>query len=81
MKFICDIPESNVHEILTYNEILDHIERDNQEVENDMEQLYKFVDSLHIKALSEPQIKTIRDQRTTCHLNGRLGRQRTNLWI
>jgi hypothetical protein len=41
MKFICELPESNVDEI-TYNEILDHLERDNQEVENDTEQVYKF---------------------------------------
>jgi hypothetical protein len=42
MKFICEVPESNVDEIFTYNEILDHIERDNQEIENDIEQVYKF---------------------------------------
>jgi hypothetical protein len=42
MKFICEVPNSNVDEILTYNEILDHIEKDNNEIENDTEQLYKF---------------------------------------
>ena len=29
MKFICEVPNSTVDEILTYNEILDHIARDN----------------------------------------------------
>ena len=42
MKFICEVPNSSVDEILTYNEILDHIEKDNDEVENDTEQLYNF---------------------------------------
>ena len=42
MKFICEVPNSTADEILTYNEILDHIERDNNEVENDTEMLYKF---------------------------------------
>jgi hypothetical protein len=42
MKFICEVPNSTVDEILTYNQILDHIERDNNDLENDTEQLYKF---------------------------------------
>ena len=42
MKFICEVPDSMVDEIFTYNEILDHIERDNNDLENDTEQLYKF---------------------------------------
>ena len=42
MKFICEVPNSTADEIFTYNEILDHIERDNSEVENDTEMLYKF---------------------------------------
>jgi hypothetical protein len=42
LKFICEIPNSTVDEILTYNEILDHIERDNNDIDNDTEQLYKF---------------------------------------
>jgi hypothetical protein len=31
-----------VDEIFTYNEILDHIKRDNNDLKNDTEQLYKF---------------------------------------
>jgi hypothetical protein len=42
MKFICEVPDSMVEAIFTYNEILDHIERDNNDLENDTEQLYKF---------------------------------------
>jgi Reverse transcriptase (RNA-dependent DNA polymerase) len=42
MKFICEVPNSTVDEIFTYNEILDRIEKDNADIENDTEQLYKF---------------------------------------
>jgi hypothetical protein len=42
MKFICKVPGSTVDEIFTYNEILDHIERDNSDLESDTEQLFKF---------------------------------------
>jgi hypothetical protein len=42
MKFICEVPDSMVDEIFTYNEIFYHIERDNNDLENDKEQLYKF---------------------------------------
>jgi hypothetical protein len=42
MKFICEVPNSTVDEILTYNEIIDHIAKDNDDIDNDTEQLYKF---------------------------------------
>jgi hypothetical protein len=42
MKFIYEVPNSTADEIFTYNEILDHIERDNSDVVNDTEMLYKF---------------------------------------
>jgi hypothetical protein len=42
MKFIFEVPDSIIDEIFTCNEILDHIERDNNVLENDTEQLYKF---------------------------------------
>ena len=41
LKFICEVPNS-VDEILTYNEIVDRIERDNSDMDDDTEQLYKF---------------------------------------
>jgi hypothetical protein len=41
-KFICEVPGSTVDEIFTYNEILDHIERENSDLESDTEQLFKF---------------------------------------
>jgi hypothetical protein len=40
--FICEVPNSTVDKIFTYNEILDHIEKDNIDIESDTEQLYKF---------------------------------------
>jgi hypothetical protein len=42
VKFICEVPNSSVDEIFTYNEILDHIENDINDIDNDTEQLYKF---------------------------------------
>ena len=42
LKFVCEVPNSDVDEILTYNEILDHIEKDNNDINNDTEQTYKF---------------------------------------
>ena len=43
LKFICEVPNSKVDEMYTYNdEILDHIERDKQDIDDDTEQLYKF---------------------------------------
>jgi hypothetical protein len=42
MKFICEVPNSTVDEIFTYNEILNHIEKDNNDLESDTEQLFKF---------------------------------------
>jgi hypothetical protein len=42
MKYICKVANSTVDEILTYNDILDHIQKDNNNIDNDTEQLYKF---------------------------------------
>jgi hypothetical protein len=42
MKFICEVRNSIVDKILTYNEIPDYIEREENEVQNDMEQLFKI---------------------------------------
>jgi hypothetical protein len=42
MKFICEVPNSMVDEIFTYNEILDHIKKDNNDLENDTKQVFKF---------------------------------------
>jgi hypothetical protein len=42
MKFICEVPGSTVDEIFTYNELLDHIEKDNSDIMSDAEQLYMF---------------------------------------
>jgi hypothetical protein len=42
MKFICEVPNSKVDEMFTYNKIRDHIEKDKYDIENDTEQLYKI---------------------------------------
>jgi hypothetical protein len=36
MKFICEDPISTVDEILTYNDILYHVEKDNNTIDNDI---------------------------------------------
>jgi hypothetical protein len=41
-KFVCEVPNSTVDEMYTYNEILDHIEKDKDDIKNNSEQLYKF---------------------------------------
>jgi hypothetical protein len=42
MKLNKYIPNSKVDEMFTYNKILDHIEKDKDDIENDTEQLCKF---------------------------------------
>jgi hypothetical protein len=42
MKFICEVPNSTDYEILTYNEILDYIEKEKNDMDDDPEQLWKF---------------------------------------
>jgi hypothetical protein len=58
MKFICEVPGSTAEEIFTYNEIPDHIERDNSDLESDTEQLYKFH---HITAHQGPICSSDKD--------------------
>jgi hypothetical protein len=43
MKFIGEVPYSTVDEIFTYNEILNHIEKDNNDMESDTKQLVRFL--------------------------------------
>jgi hypothetical protein len=47
MKFICEGPGSPLDEIFTYNKTLNHIKRDNSDLESDTEQLYKFFITAH----------------------------------
>jgi hypothetical protein len=42
IKFICSVDGGTADEIFTYNEVLDHIERDDNDAQNDTEQFYKF---------------------------------------
>jgi hypothetical protein len=42
LRFICEVTNYNVDEILTYNEFLDHINKVNSEIDINTEQLYKF---------------------------------------
>jgi hypothetical protein len=42
MKYICKVPNSTADDILTYSDILEHIEKDNDNIDNNTELLYKF---------------------------------------
>jgi hypothetical protein len=42
MKFICEAPISKVDKMYMYNKILDHVEKDKDDIKNDTEQMYKF---------------------------------------
>jgi hypothetical protein len=42
MKFSCKVANSTFDEILTSHDILNHIEKDNNNTDNDTEKLYKF---------------------------------------
>jgi hypothetical protein len=64
MKFFCKAPNSTVDEILAYNDILDHIEKDNNNNDNDTGQLYKFHCINAIKAHFGHQTRIIKDQHT-----------------
>jgi hypothetical protein len=58
MKFICKVPNSKVDEMYTYNKILDHIEKDKDDIKNDTEQLCKF---RHITAHQGPLCSSNKD--------------------
>jgi hypothetical protein len=42
VKFLCEVEGDTADEIYTYNQVLDLIERDNLDMDSDMEQLYRF---------------------------------------
>jgi hypothetical protein len=67
MKLVCEVPGSSVDEIFTKYEILDHIKRDNIDLESDTEQLYKFqhISTAHKGPLYSSD-KTGKAQRITC---------------
>jgi hypothetical protein len=65
MKFICEAPNSTIDEILTYNEILDHIEKDNMDIDSDTNNCKSSVVSQHTKAPFGHRTRTTKDQLTT----------------
>ena len=58
IKFLCEIDGETADEIISYNQILDHIERDSLDQENDTEQLYRFQ---KISAHQGPLLPTDKD--------------------
>jgi hypothetical protein len=63
-EVFCEAQNSTVDEILSYNDILDHIEKDNNDIDNDTGQLYKFHRINAIKAHFGHQTRIIKDQHT-----------------
>jgi hypothetical protein len=47
MQFICKDPTSTTDEILTYNEILDNLEKEKNEMDDNTEHLWRYC---HIEA-------------------------------
>ena len=81
MRFICEVPNSTVDAIYTYNEILDHIEKDNMDIDSDTEQLYKFQ---RITAHQGPLRTTDKDYKGSTYnvlVEWNLGGQHMRLWI
>ena len=58
IKFLCEVDGDTADEIYSYNQVLDFIERDNLDIENDTEQLYRF---RRINAHQGPLHSTDRD--------------------
>jgi hypothetical protein len=65
MKLICEVPDSIVDEIFTYNEILDHIERDNMTWRMTQNNCISFVVLLPIKDPFVVLIRIGKDLSTT----------------
>ena len=71
MRFICEVPNSTVDAIYTYDEILDHIEKDNMDINSDTEQLYKF---RRITAHQGPLRTTDKDYKGSTYMTARIKR-------
>jgi hypothetical protein len=80
VKFLCEVDGDTADAIYTYNQVLGFIERDNLDMNSDMEQLYRF---WRISVHQGPQCKPDADskgvQRIMSLWNGRVGRPPTNL--
>jgi hypothetical protein len=64
IKFICKVPSSTV--VFTYNEILDQIEKENNDIESDTNELFKFVALLLIKVPFANRTRIGKDHQTMC---------------
>jgi hypothetical protein len=68
MRFISEVPNSTVDEILTYNEILDYVEREENEVQMTRSNFLSFGASLLIKVLCVHLTKITRAQHSMCNV-------------
>ena len=42
IKFLCEVDGDTADEIISYNQVLDYLEKENMEIDNDTDQLYCF---------------------------------------
>ena len=74
INFILDIGNGKVEELISYNQLLEHLENPQDHDMGMDQELYKFRASLDTKVLCLPQIQTGKGVNTMFKLNGRLGR-------
>ena len=74
INFILDIGNGKVEELISYNQLIEHL--DNAQ-DHDMgmdQELFKFRAIIGHQVLCLPQIQTVKEANTMFRLNGRLGR-------
>ena len=75
INFILDIGNGKVEELISYNQLLEHLENaQDHDMGMDQEPLTGSEPSLHTKVLCLPQIQTGKEANIMFKLNGRLGR-------
>ena len=74
MSFILDIGNGKVEELISYNQLLEHLENAQDHDMGMDQELYRFRAILDTKVLCLPQIQTGKEANIMFKLNGRLGR-------
>ena len=78
INFILDIGNGKVEELISYNQLLEHLENVQDHDMGMDQELFKFSAIIGHHVLCLPQIQTGKEANTMFRLNGRLGRLRLN---
>ena len=78
INFILDIGNGKVEELLSYNQLLEHLENAQDHDMGMDQELYRFRAIIDTKVLCLPQIQTGKEANIMFKLNGRLGRSPLN---